>query len=414
MSNIERKPKIRFPEFTDAWEHRKLKNFASFTTGNGLSRDDITDDGEQECILYGHLYTNYGMIADKVLFKTNATLKYPIHSEYGDVLIPASDTTPTGLARATSIEKSGVLLGGGINIVRPNKGINGSFLSLAINAKKKALLQLIKGTTVRHIYNSDIQNIDISLPKNLLEQDKVRNFFKSLDKNITLHQRKLEILKKLKKGFLQKLFPQKDNKVPELRFPGFSGDWEQCKLGDLGTTYSGLSGKKKEDFGHGEARFITFLNVMNNAISDPSMTGSVEIDNKQNKVKKGDVLFTVSSETPNDVGTSSVIVNDCENTYLNSFCFGYRPKTEFDLFYLAYMLRAPSFRNDVILLAQGISRYNISKNKVMEIKITIPSSEEQHKVGCAMKSIDNLITLHQRKLEILQNIKKGFLQQMFV
>ncbi len=172
-----------------------MKNFASFTTGNGLSRDDITDDGEQECILYGHLYTNYGMIADKVLFKTNATLKYPIHSEYGDVLIPASDTTPTGLARATSIEKSGVLLGGGINIVRPNKGINGSFLSLAINAKKKALLQLIKGTTVRHIYNSDIQNIDISLPKNLLEQDKVRNFFKSLDKNITLHQRKLEIKK---------------------------------------------------------------------------------------------------------------------------------------------------------------------------------------------------------------------------
>lgn len=202
----ETNPEFRFPGFNDDWVQSKLKDLASFLSGNGLNRNAITDNGKYECILYGHLYTDYGMIADKVFFKTDIKINSPVYSEYGDVLIPASDTTPTGLARATSIEKAGVLLGGDINIIRPNKDINGSCLSLAINANKKSLLRLIKGTTVRHINNSDIQYIDISLPKDPLEQDKIRVFFKKLDKNISLHKRKLEILQKIKKSLLQQMF----------------------------------------------------------------------------------------------------------------------------------------------------------------------------------------------------------------
>ena len=153
MANNELTPKIRFEGFTDPWEQRKVEGYASFLTGNGLSWDDISDDGEQECILYGNLYTDYGMIADKGVYKTNTKVNKPVYSEYGDVLIPASDTTPTGLARATSLEKTGVLLGGDINIIRPNADVNGSCLSLALNANRKELLRLIKGTTVRHIHN---------------------------------------------------------------------------------------------------------------------------------------------------------------------------------------------------------------------------------------------------------------------
>lgn len=184
----DKKPKIRFKGFDDDWEQRKVEGYASFLTGSGLSWDDISDDGEQECILYGNLYTDYGMITNKVIYKTKSQLKNPVYSEFGDVLIPASDTTPTGLARATSLEKTGVLLGGDINIIRPNKDIDGSCLSLSLNANKKELIRLIKGTTVRHIHNSEIKDIVVVLPTSKDEQRKISNYFKSIDNLITLHQ----------------------------------------------------------------------------------------------------------------------------------------------------------------------------------------------------------------------------------
>ena len=173
--------------------------------------------------------------------------------------------------------------------------------------------------------------------------------------------------------------------------------WEQRKLGEMGSTFTGLSGKTKEDFGHGKAKFITYMNVFSNPLANLDMTESVEIDLNQNCVRKGDVFFTTSSETPEEIGMSCVMSENAENLYLNSFCFGYRPTEKFDLNYLAYVLRAKTFRNEMIFLAQGISRYNISKNKVMEIKISLPSFEEQNKVGQYFAHLDNLITLHQRK-----------------
>ena len=173
------------------WEQRKVSEYANFFTGNGLNWNDISDDGEQECILYGNLYTDYGMITENIVYRTNTEIKNPVYSEYGDVLIPASDTTSTGLARATSLEKSGVLLGGDINIIRPNEGINGSCLSLALNANRKELIRLIKGTTVRHIHNSEIKDIVICLPKLETEQVRVSSYFKQLDHLITLHRRAL-------------------------------------------------------------------------------------------------------------------------------------------------------------------------------------------------------------------------------
>ncbi|MDO9629299.1 MAG: restriction endonuclease subunit S, partial [Acholeplasmataceae bacterium] len=173
--------------------------------------------------------------------------------------------------------------------------------------------------------------------------------------------------------------------------------WEQYKLGDLGKTFTGLSGKNANDFGHGNGRYVTYMNVFSNTISNPSMVEKIEIDNSQNQVKFGDVFFTTSSETPEEVGMSSIWLNNKENTYLNSFCFGFRPHFKFDLLYLGYMLRSPKFRKDIAILAQGISRYNISKNKVMEINVLIPSLEEQNMIGASLSKIDNLITLHQRK-----------------
>ena len=181
----------------------------------------------------------------------------------------------------------------------------------------------------------------------------------------------------------------------------------------MGSTYTGLSGKTKEDFGHGDAKFITYMNVFSNPVANLDMTESVEIDSKQNCVKAGDVFFTTSSETPEEVGMSSVMPENADNIYLNSFCFGYRPTEKFDLNYLAYVLRTESFRKEMTFLAQGISRYNISKNKVMEVEIPIPSLDEQSRVGQYFKNLDTLITLHQRKCEQTKNLKKYMLQKMF-
>lgn len=201
--------------------------------------------------------------------------------------------------------------------------------------------------------------------------------------------------------------------IPAIRFKEFSEAWEQRKLGEIGKTYTGLSGKSKEDFGHGDARFITYLNIFTNPVADIEGVEPVEIDSKQNEVLYGDVFFTTSSETPDEVGMSSIWLGSNCNVYLNSFCFGYRLDIEVDKFYLAYALRSPSMRKKIAILAQGISRYNISKNKMMEVDLNLPSLDEQKKIGASLYELDSLITLHQRKIDALKTLKKALLAEMF-
>ena len=214
-----------------------------------------------------------------------------------------------------------------------------------------------------------VKDVEIAYPL-VAEQDKIGELFKNLDNLITLHQRKSLI---------------------NLH------SWEQRKLGEIGNTFTGLSGKTKEDFGHGEAKFVTYMNVFSNPIAQLNKTEPIEIDNKQNQVEYGDVFFTTSSETPDEVGMSSVWLENKGNIYLNSFCFGFRPFVKNDPYYMAYMLRANRFRKSMTLLAQGISRYNISKIGVMNIDIQLPNNQEQERIGKLFSEIDNLITLHQRK-----------------
>ena len=236
---------------------------------------------------------------------------------------------------------------------------------------KKKIENITTGNTIKHILASEMQQFEVDMPE-LAEQKKIAEYFSGLDHLITLHQRKL---------FLN--FAKRN-------------DWEQRKLGDMGSTFTGLSGKTKEDFGHGDAQFITYMNVFSNPVANLEMTEAVEIDANQNSVKKGDVFFTTSSETPEEVGMSCVMPENKDNIYLNSFCFGYRPTEKFDLDYLAYVLRADSFRKEMTFLAQGISRYNISKNKVMEVSIPVPNLEEQTMIGRYFSTLDHLITLHRR------------------
>ncbi|HFR3504342.1 TPA: restriction endonuclease subunit S [Streptococcus suis] len=204
-----------------------------------------------------------------------------------------------------------------------------------------------------------------------------------------------------------------NNNIPAYRFQGYTDAWELRPLGEIGNTYTGLSGKTKDDFGHGDGRFVTYMNVFSNPISLPEMVEAVEIDESQNTVRYGDVLFTTSSETPEEVGMSSVWLGNTENTYLNSFCFGFRPVKKVNPYYLAYLLRSSGMRRKISFLAQGISRYNISKTKMMELEISIPNENEQSAIGTFFSTLDRQITLHQRKLDTLKEQKKTYLKLLF-
>ena len=177
---------IRFPEFSDAWKQRELKEVVNFSRGQGLPWADVDDlNGQFECILYGNLYTDYGTIIQNIKHKTNTDLK--VKSKGNEVLIPGSDTTPTGLARALFLEKENVILGGDINILSV-KHDDGPFLAYELNKLKKELIIRIKGTTVKHLQHNDLKDIVVSLPS-LEEQRKISSLFSRLDNTITLQQR---------------------------------------------------------------------------------------------------------------------------------------------------------------------------------------------------------------------------------
>lgn len=395
-------PKIRFKGFTKDWEQRKFSDIAS---RESVSRESSYDLPSLE---YEDVIAEEGRLNKDISLKEN--IKKGIVFDGSQVLY--GKLRPY-LHNWLNPDFSGVAVGDWW-VLKPN------------NADKSFIYRLIQTQRFDDIANQSagskmpradwnlVSNTEFAIPVSQEEQEKIGEYFSSLDHLITLHQRKCEQTKNLKKYMLQKMFPQNGAKVPEIRFNGFTHDWEQRKLGDMGSTYTGLSGKTKEDFGHGDAKFITYMNVFSNPVANLDMTESVEIDSKQNCVKAGDVFFTTSSETPEEVGMSSVMPENADNIYLNSFCFGYRPTEKFDLNYLAYVLRTESFRKEMTFLAQGISRYNISKNKVMEVEIPIPSLDEQSRVGQYFKNLDTLITLHQRKCDELKKMKKFMLQNMFI
>lgn len=198
-------PEIRFKGFTDPWEQRKAIDIADYSKGNGYSKGDLTDAGTP-IILYGRLYTKYQFAISEV-----DTFAFPrngaVYSQGNEVIVPASGETAEDIARASAVEKSGVLLGGDLNILRPFDFINPLFLALAISngEPQKELAKKAQGKSVVHIHNTDIQEVTIAYPSRT-EQDRIVSVFRQLDNLITLHQRELEKLQNIKKSMLEKMF----------------------------------------------------------------------------------------------------------------------------------------------------------------------------------------------------------------
>jgi type I restriction enzyme S subunit len=205
--------------------------------------------------------------------------------------------------------------------------------------------------------------------------------------------------------------------VPKLRFKEFSGEWKERKLGDVGNTFNGLTGKTKEDFGIGKP-YIQYMQVFSNYKIDVANFGLVTIkpNDRQNKVKYGDIFFTTSSETLKEIGLSSVLTKQVNEVYLNSFCFGYRPKSLDELVpeFSQFFFRNETVRKKIIGLGQGSTRVNISKVKLLELKFYFPEKQEQQKIASCLSSLDALIEAQNKKVSALKQHKKALMQQMFV
>src|SRR5699024_1979968 len=294
--------------------------------------------------------------------------------------------------------------------------IDTSFLNYLYNSSqifKQIRARAVGTTSVAAIYPRDLNSVNFILPVQE-EQKCIGMFFKKIDRVVELHQRKFNILKKLKKVYLKEMFADHVNKRPNLRFKDFEEEWELRKLGELGSTFTGLQGKSKVDFGHGSANYVPYTNIFNNLFVDTNQLEKIEQDSKQNSLKYGDVLFTTSSETPVEVGMSSIWLGKMSNVYLNSFCFGYRLNTPINLYFLAFSLRSPYFRRRMSVLAQGISRYNISKTKVMDSLISVPETTEQKYIGEFLVGLEKAIEFQNSKIKKIKELKKEYLNKMFI
>ena len=208
--------------------------------------------------------------------------------------------------------------------------------------------------------------------------------------------------------------------VPKLRFPEFrkKGKWEEKVLDELGQTFGGLNGKSSEDFGFGKP-YITYRQIFNYSRIDLTKCQFVMVsDNEtQNIVQYGDVLFTMSSETSDEIGYASVLLDFPKNSvYLNSFCFIFRP-FKLDVLnpeFSRYLFHSPIYRRAIARLAQGITRFNISKSLFLSLRLSIPKKpNEQQKIASCLSSLDDLITAQDKKIEALKKYKKGLMQQLF-
>ncbi|KAB5493394.1 restriction endonuclease subunit S [Serratia sp. RJAL6] len=403
-------PEIRFKEFSREWKNKKIGRILT-----EIKRPiELMDNISYQLVTVKR--RNEGIVPRAVLKGKNILVKNYFSVEAGDYLISKRQVVH-GANGIVPDNLDGAVVSNEYLVVTDSDDITARYWTVISIRPEMHKLFFISSYGVdieKLVFDvTDWKNRTIFIPQ-ITEQKNITDYFQKLDSLIAQHKKKHDKLSKFKKSMLEKMFPKQGKTMPEIRFKGFSGAWKEKTLGEIGDTYTGLSGKTKDDFGHGQGRFVTYLNVFSNAISNENLLEPIEFDKNQNEVKKGDVFFTTSSETPEEVGMSSVWMSEIKNVYLNSFCFGYRPKQKLDNYYLAYLLRSNSFRDKIVFLAQGISRYNISKTKVMDIKISIPEYSEQEKIGNYFQKLEMLINHHQQQITKLNNIKQACLSKMFV
>ena len=423
------KPKIRFKGYTDDWEQRKLGDMMDVTSVKRIRQSDWTDSGVRFLRARDIVAESKNEEVSEPLFISQE--KYDEYSavsgkvEKGDLLVTGVGTI--GVPMLINSEEPLYFKDGNIIWFKNKNAIDGRFfyhLFNGLNVQKFIKESAGTGTVGTYTIENG-KKTPINLPLRKEEQEKIGEYFSNLDHLITLHQRKCEETKKLKKYMLQKMFPQNGQTVPEIRFAGFTDAWEQRKLGDVLVSLQNntlsradLSNEtgvaKNVHYGDVLIKFGEVLDVSKELlpmISDKSIL----IKYKTSFLQNGDVIIADTAEDTT-VGKCSEIVGLNDEVVLSGLhTIPYRPVEKFAPKYLGYYLNSDAYHNQLIPLMQGIKVTSISKSAMQDTDIIYPKSkEEQTEIGNYFDALDHLITLHQHKYEQLQSMKKFMLQNMFV
>jgi type I restriction enzyme S subunit len=410
-------PALRFKDFDNNMAQHLFENIFLFSSGKNIKQAEASPEFETPCVRYGELYHMYGEVINQAINRTNLDASELLFSKGDEILLPSAGEDPLDIGSASALTLENVAIGRTINILRPLEDniYSQIFASYYINEKlRKKISTLARGASISNVYNSDLKKLKINLPS-LPEQQKIASFLSAVDEKIQQLTKKKGLLEQYKKGVMQALFSG------TLRFKNENGnpypDWEEKRLGEIGKTFNGLTGKTKEDFGEGKP-YIQYMQIFSGSKINPAEFGYVSLNDneKQSRAQFGDAFFTTSSETPKEIGTASVLLDEIEELYLNSFCFGYRPNNIEILVpqFLQFLLRSEIFRRKIIPLAQGSTRYNMSKVELLKLRVDIPHKEEQQKIASYLSSIDTKIERVNQQITQSQTFKKGLLQQMFV
>ena len=409
MSKEKRRvPKLRFPGFTEDWEQRKLGDLLILLKDGSHGTHKNTDAGvyllSAKNIKNGRINI---MPDDRIISWDDYNV---IHKNYelqiGDILL-----TIVGSIGETAIFnlKTKVTFQRSVAFLRPNSNLNNGFLYTLINTDRfQNQLQTKQVVSAQPgIYLGDLATIDITYPKNILEQEKIYNIFREIENSITLHQRKLDNLKLKKKALLQKLFPKNGERYPELRFPGFTDAWEQRKLATL---YKRVNERNDGTLGRDK-----WISVAKMYFQDPDKVQSNNLDTRTYVMKIGDIAF--EGHPNNEFKFGRFVLNDIGTGIISELFPIYRPITEYDIDFWKYAIQLERIMGPIFaksITSSGNSSNKLDHNHFLNQELLVPNIDEQKQIGSLLSLVTKIITLHQRKLDHLQLQKKALLQQMFV
>lgn len=407
MSKNMKIPQLRFKEFSGEWEEKQLGNIATFSKGKGISKADIDENGELECIRYGQLYTHYNELIKDIISKTNIEKSELVLSESGDIIIPASGETQIDIATASCVLKDNVALGGDLNIIKSKE--DGVFLSYYLNNTKKIdIARLSQGISVVHLYSNQLKTLKLNLPSKQ-EQEKIASFLTQVDTKIEQLTKKGKLLSDYKKGIMQKIFSQ------EIRFQDEDGKdypkWEEKKLEDLAI--------KKNIKNKNTLIKTVFTNSAEFGIVNQQDYFDKDIANQNNLdgyyvVEKDDFVYNprISSFAPvgpmkrNKIGQGVMsplyIVLEIEEDYRDFYEFYF----ETTLWY--------RYMNQIANYGVRHDRMNITNSDLLKMPLPFPCLGEQIKIASFLSSINEKIEEEQKILDKTKKFKTGLLQQMFV
>ena len=411
------KPKIRFKGFTDDWEQRKLGKLVDRVT---RKNQDLVSE------LPLTISAQYGLIDQNEFFDKRVASKdvsgyYLI--ENGEFAYNKSTSTdaPWGAVKRLDRYENGVLSTLYIVFgIKENNPVDSDFLVsyYSTNLWHKGIHEIAAEGARNHgllnIAPADFFETELTMPQDIEEQKKIGKYFEELERLITLHQRKCEETKKLKKYMLQKMFPQNGRTVPEIRFAGFTDAWEQRKLGEIASSFEyGLNAAAKEY--DGENKYIRITDIDDNThefLTYNLTSPDIDLTDVENyKLAEGDILF---ARTGASVGKSYIYRDSDGLVYYAGFLIRARIREEYDAEFVFQSTLTDKYNKYIAVTSQRSGQPGVNAQEYSEFEIRVPEKEEQTKIGTYFHNLDHLITLHQHKCEQLQSMKKFMLQNMFV